>query len=198
MFCLVEILNLQVRGCLYHFLRMPALVTEFPFLEMIHVRKSPAGGAPDDKVHGNVVMCAIVLKIYRRFFLSMEMAAKCSNHQDPSHISIMGLMASCPQLWVVPPQMGHPRVGSVGLRMGQSSCYLAAAHFSLTKTATGLSFVLGGNPISGGKSRKQISIHYNPFALFNLRKVTIFFVVKYRHPKKSGNETKLLYRQFIP
>ena len=65
MFSLVVIMNLQVWGCFYYFMRMPALMTEFPFLEMIHVREGTAGWASDDKVHGNVVMCAILLKIYR-------------------------------------------------------------------------------------------------------------------------------------
>ncbi len=39
---LVVIYNLKVRWCFYHFMRMPAMGTEFPFLEMIHVRKRPA------------------------------------------------------------------------------------------------------------------------------------------------------------
>jgi hypothetical protein len=46
---------------------MPALGTEFPFLEVVHVRKGTAGWAPDDKVHGNEVLCIIHLKRYRRF-----------------------------------------------------------------------------------------------------------------------------------
>jgi hypothetical protein len=65
MFRFVEIVYLKIWWCLYHFLRMPALVAEFPFLEMIHVRKGTAGRAPDNEVHGNVVMCVILLKIYR-------------------------------------------------------------------------------------------------------------------------------------
>jgi hypothetical protein len=40
---------------------------EFPFLEAIHVRKRLAPRAADDKVHGNVVLCVILIKIYRRF-----------------------------------------------------------------------------------------------------------------------------------
>ena len=39
---LVVIKNLKVRRCFYHFMRMPAMGTEFPFLEMVHVRKRPA------------------------------------------------------------------------------------------------------------------------------------------------------------
>ena len=37
-------------------MRMPALGTKFPFLEMIHVSKGTAGGAPDNYVHDNVVI----------------------------------------------------------------------------------------------------------------------------------------------
>jgi hypothetical protein len=40
---------------------------EFPFLEAIHVRKRLAPRAADDEVHGNVVLCVILIKIYRRF-----------------------------------------------------------------------------------------------------------------------------------
>ena len=67
MLSLMEILHLKVGGRFYHFLCMPALVAEFPFLEMVHVRKSTAGWAPDDEVHGNEVMRAIQIKIYRQF-----------------------------------------------------------------------------------------------------------------------------------
>jgi hypothetical protein len=65
MFRFVVIMDFQVRRCFFYFMRMPALMTEFPFLEIIHVRKCTTGGAPDDEVHGNEVMCAILLKIYR-------------------------------------------------------------------------------------------------------------------------------------
>jgi hypothetical protein len=67
-FGLVEIVYLEVRGGLYYFMRMSALGAEFPFLEMVHVRKGTAGRAADDKVHGKDVMCFILIKIYRRFF----------------------------------------------------------------------------------------------------------------------------------
>jgi hypothetical protein len=40
---------------------------EFPFLEAIHVRKRLAPWTADDEVHGNVVLCVILIKIYRRF-----------------------------------------------------------------------------------------------------------------------------------
>ena len=65
MFSLMEIMDLKVRGCFYYFMRMPALMTEFPFLEIIHVRKGTTGRAPNNQVHGNEVMCAILIKIYR-------------------------------------------------------------------------------------------------------------------------------------
>ena len=42
MLSLMVILNLKICRRLYHFMRMPALGAEFPFLEMIHVRKRPA------------------------------------------------------------------------------------------------------------------------------------------------------------
>jgi hypothetical protein len=45
---------------------MPAERTEFPALETIHVGEGPASRAADDEVHGNQVMCAILIKIYRR------------------------------------------------------------------------------------------------------------------------------------
>jgi len=67
MFGLMEIVYLEVRRSLYYFMRMSALGAEFPFLEMVHVRKGTAGRAADDEVHGNDVMCFILLKIYRRF-----------------------------------------------------------------------------------------------------------------------------------
>ena len=68
MFGLMEIVYLEVRRSLYYFMRMSALGAEFPFLKMVHVRKGTAGRAADDEVHGNDVMCFILLKIYRHFF----------------------------------------------------------------------------------------------------------------------------------
>ena len=65
MLSFMEIVNLKVRGGFYHFLCMTALGTEFPFLEMIHVRKGTAGRAPDDEVHGKGVVCAVLIKRYR-------------------------------------------------------------------------------------------------------------------------------------
>jgi hypothetical protein len=66
MFCLMKILHLQVRGGFYYLMCMAALVTEFPFLEMVHVRKGTAGRAPDNEVHGKDVMRVTLLKIFRR------------------------------------------------------------------------------------------------------------------------------------
>jgi hypothetical protein len=68
MLSFMEIVNLKVRGGFYHFLCMTALGTEFPFLEMIHVRKGTAGRAPDYEVHGKDVMCAVLIKRYRWIF----------------------------------------------------------------------------------------------------------------------------------
>ena len=38
----VVVLNIQVSRCFYHFMGMPALRAELPFLKVIHVRKCPA------------------------------------------------------------------------------------------------------------------------------------------------------------
>ena len=65
MFCLVEVLDIQVGVRPAHVVCMAALRTEFPALETIHVRELPAARAPDDEVHGNDVMRVILLKIYR-------------------------------------------------------------------------------------------------------------------------------------
>lgn len=49
-----------------HFIGVPAVGTEFPALEIVHVRKCPASRAPDDRVHDHEVIHAITIKIYRR------------------------------------------------------------------------------------------------------------------------------------
>ena len=66
MLCLVVILDLEIRRRLDDLMGMPAERTEFPALETIHVGEGPASRAADDEVHGNQVMCAILIKIYRR------------------------------------------------------------------------------------------------------------------------------------
>ncbi len=58
-------LNFEVRWRLNNLMGMPADWTELPFLETIHVRKSPAGGAPDNEVHIKEVMRVILINIYR-------------------------------------------------------------------------------------------------------------------------------------
>jgi hypothetical protein len=65
MFCLKVMLNFEVSRCFEYLKGMPADRTEFPFLETIHIHKSPAGGAPDNKVHNKEVMRVIPIKIYR-------------------------------------------------------------------------------------------------------------------------------------
>jgi len=67
MFRLAVIPDLEVCRRFYHLMCMPALRAELPALEAIHVRKRPAGRAPDNEVHGNEVMRAIQIKIYRQF-----------------------------------------------------------------------------------------------------------------------------------
>jgi hypothetical protein len=65
MLCLKVMLNLQIRRHFNYLMGMPADGTEFPLLETIHVRESPAGRAPDNKVHDKEVMRVILIKIYR-------------------------------------------------------------------------------------------------------------------------------------
>src|SRR5674476_124127 len=65
MFCLKIMLNLKVRRCFDHLMGMPADRTELPFLETIHIGKSSAGRAPDNKVHNKEVMRVILIKTYR-------------------------------------------------------------------------------------------------------------------------------------
>ena len=60
------ILNFQVCGCLAHLMGMPADRAELPALEPINIGKCPASRAPDDEVHDNLVMCSILIKIYRQ------------------------------------------------------------------------------------------------------------------------------------
>jgi len=67
MFCFDIICNLEVRRHFGDFMGMTTHRTEFPFLEAIHVRKRLAPRTADDQVHGNVVLCVILIKIYRRF-----------------------------------------------------------------------------------------------------------------------------------
>jgi hypothetical protein len=51
MLSLVMIANLKVRRRFSYLIRMPAVGTEFPELEVIHIRKGPATGAAHDEVH---------------------------------------------------------------------------------------------------------------------------------------------------
>jgi hypothetical protein len=67
MFCFDIICNLEVRRHFGNFMGVTAHRAEFPFLEAIHVRKRLTARAADDEVHGNVVLCVILIKIYRRF-----------------------------------------------------------------------------------------------------------------------------------
>ena len=66
MFGFVEVPDIQVCRGPCNLLGMAALGAEFPFLETIHVRERAARGAPDDKVHINVVMRVVVINIYPR------------------------------------------------------------------------------------------------------------------------------------
>jgi hypothetical protein len=67
MFRFNVIRNLQVGRRFDNLIGMTADRAELLFLETIHVRERPASRAADDEVHGNVVMCFILIKIYRRF-----------------------------------------------------------------------------------------------------------------------------------
>ena len=110
MFRFVEIVYLKVWWCLYHFLRMPALVAEFPFLEMVHVRKGTAGRAPDDEVHGNVVMCVILLNIYIGGFCPIQKTFFNDRkiHMQTVYRYIQGSY-----------DVSHPFRGSLGRHAGQ-------------------------------------------------------------------------------
>jgi len=65
MLCLKVVLYFQVGRRFDHLVGVPAGRAELPFLETIHVREGPAGGAPDDEVHDKEVMRVILIKIYR-------------------------------------------------------------------------------------------------------------------------------------
>ena len=73
MFCLEVMLNFEVGRRLGHFMGVPTDWTELPFLEAIHIRKCPAGRAPDDKVHDKEVMRVILIKIYRLVVITTAM-----------------------------------------------------------------------------------------------------------------------------
>jgi hypothetical protein len=64
-------LHFQVSRRSDHLMGMPADRAELPFLETIHIREGPAGGAPDDEVHDKEVMRVILIKIYRLIVRSM-------------------------------------------------------------------------------------------------------------------------------
>jgi hypothetical protein len=49
------------------FICLTADRAELPPLESIYVRERPAAGAPDNNVHGNVVIRIPMINIYRRF-----------------------------------------------------------------------------------------------------------------------------------
>jgi hypothetical protein len=64
MFCFKVMLNFKVCRRFDYLIGVPADRTEFPFLETIHVRESPAGRATDNEVHIKEVMSAVLIKIY--------------------------------------------------------------------------------------------------------------------------------------
>jgi hypothetical protein len=66
MFGLMKVLNIKIGWCPGYFLGVAAQRAEFPPLEPVHVRECPAGRAPDNKVHTNHVISAIVIKTYRQ------------------------------------------------------------------------------------------------------------------------------------
>jgi hypothetical protein len=71
MLCLKVMLYFKVGRRSDHLMGVPADRAELPFLETIHVREGPAGGAPDDEVHDKEVMRVILIKIYRLIVRSM-------------------------------------------------------------------------------------------------------------------------------
>ena len=65
MFCFKIMFNFQVSRRFDNLVGVSADRAELPFLETIHVRKSPAGRAPYNEVHDKEVMRVILIKIYR-------------------------------------------------------------------------------------------------------------------------------------
>ncbi len=65
MLSLGKVLNFQVRRCLAHLMCMSADRAELPALETVDIGECPASRAPDDEVHGSLVMGFVPLKIYR-------------------------------------------------------------------------------------------------------------------------------------
>jgi len=65
MFCLMIILNLQVCRDLCNLVSIAADRAEPPLLEPVDIGKGLAPRATEDEVHGNFVMRAVLIKIYR-------------------------------------------------------------------------------------------------------------------------------------
>jgi len=84
MFCFDIICNLEVCRHFGDFMGVTTHRAEFPFLEAIHVRKRLTPRTADDEVHGNVVLCVILIKIYRRFI-------KIFLKGNPKNVSFLNL-----------------------------------------------------------------------------------------------------------
>jgi hypothetical protein len=83
------ILNLEVGRSFDNLMSMTADRAELPFLEAIHVRERSAPLAADNKVHGNVVMCVILIKIYRRFIKNCIEENSKKNSPDSGSVEIL-------------------------------------------------------------------------------------------------------------
>jgi hypothetical protein len=86
MFRLNIIRNFQVGRSFDNLIGVTADRAELPFLETINVRERPASRAADDEVHGNVVMCFILIKIYRRIIKNY--IARNSKKNSPVFCSV--------------------------------------------------------------------------------------------------------------
>lgn len=60
----VVITYFKVCRCLTNLIRMPTVGTELPALEVVHIRKRPAAGAANDKVHVKYGLIAGFVYIY--------------------------------------------------------------------------------------------------------------------------------------
>jgi hypothetical protein len=65
---------------------VPADRTELPALEPVNIGKCLASRAPDDKVHGNRVMCFILIKIYRLPDKHKSMVFLRKRHRSPHNV----------------------------------------------------------------------------------------------------------------
>jgi len=95
------VLNVKVCRCLADLMGMPADRAELPALEPVNIGKCPASRAPYDEVHGNLVLCFILLKIYRLTgndprtgFLPITVTMEISRNKESSIHQDIGVVDS--------------------------------------------------------------------------------------------------------